>query len=445
MSRINNKRNVFSDIKAFSSKSGNKPEVKDSYSSVNNSKDSISFMLDVLKAIAGTEALKFLIGSFLVDILNNSESQLKSGLKKQFVQSNADNSLPEFDVNVKVKTLDSKKKLKVLPTDEEKGGNLLYGDSKNNGDRMLRNAINNPSSNIPCHNTLVNYNPDNDSFLLKPIDVNVGDYFNNFIDNTNIINSDEIVGNAMDKLFGTLSKSQNKTKEEVLDELLTEKILENVLNDEDNPYDVNIENYPDLDLEAEQISNSLVTYDINCKIVQGFIPEEIEYEVYYGELPMESLQKMMVDINDSNKNPNEVGNIVSDIMENSINTSDDSDKRSFKDGFFVKFIKTIILKLLEAVTTAPQVRMLMAIYSAIVNNGEVMLEKAKDDLKKWKRIIFCMKKEIMLIVGAFIFALVVKYLVKLIKPEIKERMKERLESWENSLMSLVSTIKSKIL
>ena len=38
-----------------------------------------------------------------------------------------------------------------------------------------------------------------------------------------------------------------------------------------------------------------------------------------------------------------------------------------------------------------------------------------------------------------------KYLVKLIKPEIKERMKERLESWENSLMSLVSTIKSKIL
>ena len=194
MSRINNKRNVFSDIKAFSSKSGNKPEVKDSYSSVNNSKDCISFMLDVLKAIAGTEALKFLIGSFLVDILNNSESQLKSGLKKQFVQSNADNSLPEFDVNVKVKTLDSKKKLKVLPTDEEKGGNLLYGDSNNNGDRMLRNAINNPSSNIPCHNTLVNYNPDNDSFLLKPIDVNVGDYFNNFIDNTNIINSDEIVG-----------------------------------------------------------------------------------------------------------------------------------------------------------------------------------------------------------------------------------------------------------
>lgn len=445
MSRLNDKRGVFSSIQAMSSDSGNIPKTRDSFSSVNNTKESIPFLLDSLKAVAGSEALKVLIGGLLVKVVSGVEPKLKTALKKQFNQANSNESLPLDEVEIDTKTLDPEKKLAVSPNDTASGGDILYDKSGNSGDSIMREAIEIGDTDVNCLNTTVKYDSNTDKFIIKPLAVagavTIGAFFGKFIDDTKLINSEEIVGKTMDRLFGTMSKAQGKTKEQVLDELVVEKMLEQVLNDDDS-FEVSPEDYVKLQEQAEQISKGMVTYNTNCDIVQGVVPQEIPCDAMSAELSMDSLHDMISKISGST-DPFAVGNAIEAALNDSISDSEASqeNKQTVKDGFFEKMINTLTVKMLAAVTTAPQVRMLMGIASSIENQGEVLLSNAKEDIKRWKICIKCMAKEIMIIIAAFIFALVIKYLIKLIKPEVKKRIKEKINGYVNTIKGLVGVSK----
>ena len=129
MSRINDKRDVFTSIQLLSSDSGKIPRKKDSFSSVNNKKETIPFMLDVLKSVGGTEAVKILVAGLLTKVVKKSEPKLKTTLKKQFNQSNSNEPLPTSEVVMDVDKLDVNGKLKISPDDSSKGGNLLYSNN----------------------------------------------------------------------------------------------------------------------------------------------------------------------------------------------------------------------------------------------------------------------------------------------------------------------------
>jgi len=433
MSRLNDKRGVFSSIQAMSSDSGSIPKTRDVFASVNNTKETIPFLLDSLKAIAGTEALKILIGGLLIKVVAGSESKLKEALKKQFNQSNAEDSLPIDEIEIGVKTIDENKKLAVSPDDAEKGGYILYGEkTDNNADYKLNESIKLEGTEVNCNNTTVKYDSNTDKFKVKPLAVagalTVGAFFTKFIDDTKLINSEEIVGKTMDKLFGTMSKAQEKTSEQILDELIVEKMLEQVLNDDDS-FEVSPEDYAKLQQEAEQLSKGVVTYDMGCGEMSA-------------ELTMDSLQNMISKISGST-DPNAVANAVEDALNESVGDSETSNenKQTIKDGFFEKMINTLTVKMLAAVTTAPQVRMLMGIASSFENQGQVLLTNAKEDIKRWKICIKCMAKEILILIGAFIFALAIKYLIKLIKPEMKRRIKEQINGFTNMIKGLVGVDK----
>lgn len=446
MSRLNDKRGVFSSIQAMTSDSGKIPKTRDTFSSVNNAKESIPFLLDSLKAVVGSAALKVLIGGLLVKVVGGAEPKLKTALKKQFNQPNFNESLPTTEVEIDTKTLDPNKKLAVAPNDNEKGGNILYGDtSENNSERKMREAIEIGDTEVNCNNTTVKYDSNTDKFKVKPLAVagavTIGAFFAKFIDDTKLINTEEIVGKTMDKLFGTMSKAQGKTQEQILDELVVEKMLEQVLNDDDS-FEVSPEEYAKLQIQAEQLSKGVVTYDTNCNIVQGVVPQGISCDAMSAELSMDSLQDMISKISGST-DPFAVGNAVEAALDDSISNSEASEenKQTVKDNFFEKMINTLTVKMLAAVTTAPQVRMLMGIASSIQNQGQVLLTSAKEDIKRWKICIKCMAKEIMTIIAAFIFALVVRYLIKIIKPEVKKRIKEKINGYVNTIKGLVGVSK----
>lgn len=446
MSRANDKRGVFSSIQAMSSDSSKIPKTSDAFASVNNAKETIPFLLDSLKAVAGSAALKILIGALLVKVVSKAEPKLKNALKKQFNQANSNESLPTAEIEIPVKTIDQEKKLAVAPNDNEKGGNILYGDnSENNAERKMREAIEIGDTEVNCNNTTVKYDSNTDKFKVKPLAVagavTIGAFFAKFIDDTKLINSEEIVGNTMDKLFGTISKAQGKTREQILDELIVEKMLEQVLNDDDS-FEVSPEDYSALQIQAEQLSKGVVTYDMNCNIVQGVVPQEISCNAMSTELSMDSLQDMMSKISGST-DQFAVSSAIDAALDESLGDSDvnDENKETLKDGFISKMINTLTVKLLKAVTTAPQVRMLMGIASSIQNQGLVLLNNAKEDIKRWRILIKCMAKEIMTIIAAFIFALVIRYLIKIIKPEVKKRIKEKINAFTNTIKGLVGVSK----
>jgi len=129
-----------------------------------------------------------------------------------------------------VKDIDVSGKLKVSPTSVNDGGNIIYGQpNANNFDYNAHNAIQLNGTPVTCNNMTIAYNSGTDSFNIKPNGSvpNIGEYFNSYIDSAQLINSDEIVSNTMDRIFGTLSKEQNKTPDQILNELIIEKCLNN--------------------------------------------------------------------------------------------------------------------------------------------------------------------------------------------------------------------------
>ena len=96
MSLADNKRNIFTTIGSYTSlmEQGENPLQTDLFPSINNKKDIVPFLLDVMKTVAGTDALKETIGSMFTKLIGDVEPKLKDVLKKQFTQSNADDFLP---------------------------------------------------------------------------------------------------------------------------------------------------------------------------------------------------------------------------------------------------------------------------------------------------------------------------------------------------------------
>jgi hypothetical protein len=429
MALADEKRKVFTKIGAFTSliKEGKKKRQTDLFPSINSKKDAIPFLLDVLKTTAGTEAIKEAIGVLFTKVLDTAEPQLKNALKKQFIQPNSGELMPSTEISIPVKDIDTNGKLKISPTDTSRGGNLLYDTSVPNFDSLARDAIvtGNDIAFAPC-NMNIKYDVGADSLKFKPIStgMNVGDYFTNYIDNAQIINKKEIVSNVMDGIYGTLTKIQNKTVEQVYEELQIEKMLQNALDGNDS-FEISQDEYDGLLERANEMVGGVLNYDMGCGIISA-------------ELSLNDLNDLVTTISGST-DPFVVGNAIEGTIDQS--TTGDTEtvaenRQTIRDGFFKKIIDGLLVKLLRSLTTAPQVRAILAILNFHLNDGQVIIGKATDDMKKLKTFIKCMIKEISELVIKFIFDLAISYLIILLKPVIQKFLKEKVSQYVQIIKSL---------
>jgi hypothetical protein len=434
MSRADSKRKVFTTISAFTSLNQESKKLKQSdlFKSINNKPDVIPYLLDVLKVVAGTEALKEAIGGIFTKVVGTVEPKLKTTLKKQFIQSNSDQNLNTTTfittgVAIPVKSIDTSGKLKVSPASSN--GSLLYDKSVPNFDGIAYNAIQNSGTEKGFANMSIICNSGTDNFTFKPsgVTTNVGAFFTSYIDKAQLINKKEIVTNVMDSIYGTTTKNQKKTVEQVYDELQVDMLLEQVLNDDDS-FEISPDKYDELLQKSREMVNGVVVYNMGC----GMMPAELSFD---------DLSNLVSNISGST-DPFAVGNAFEATIDQSTsgNTSTAAttaeNKQTIKDGFFQKIIKMFTVKLLQAVTTAPQVRVLLGVMSSMQNAGNTQLTTAKDDMKRFRIFIKCMAKEIMKVVAEFIFMLVVTYLMILLKPVIKKIIKEKINQYVNIIKSL---------
>lgn len=432
MSLADNKRNVFTTIGSYTSlmEESKKPLQTDLFPSINNKKDIVPFLLDVMKTVAGTEALKETIGGLFTKLIGEVEPSLKTVLKKQFIQSNSDDNMSSTfrsqGFSVPVKDIDINSKLKV-DKDSEDGG-LLYNTETENFDSAAYDAIANAGTSVPYSNMTLRYNETTDNLQVIPnTNVKIGTYFENYIDDAELIDKKAIISQVMDSFYGTLSKKQDKSISQNIKELEVGLLLEQVLNDNDS-FEISPEDYDAINEKARQLSAGLVTYDLGC----GLIAAELDFN------DLDSMVKSTSGSTDPF--------FVADQFEGTIEKSSTSDateenKQTIKDGFFQKIINILTIKLLEAVTTAPQIRVLMAMMSSLENNGTVLISDPKEDMKKFKTSIQCMSKEIMRLVAEFIFALAVAYLIKLLKPVILKVLKEKINQFVGIIKSLTGANK----
>jgi len=430
MSLADNKRSVFTTIGSYNSlmEQGNDLFKTDSFSSINNKDDIVPFLLDVLKTVAGTMVIKEAIGGLFGEVIDKSEAILKTALKKQFIQSNSNDVMSSsFMINgitVPVKDIDIGGKLKINPNSSE--GNLIYGSVTNTFNSVAYDAILNSGTYETFNNINIKYVEALDSFQIKPNGSaqTIGEFFINFIDNTELINKKELISSVMDKFYGTLSNNQNKTISELYDELLIETQLQQVLDDDDS-FVILPDKYDELLTKANELAEGDVSYDLGC----GLMPASLSFDDFSN----------LVSTISGATDPFFIGDKLGETIEKSTDLTDTlttENKETIKDSFFQRIIKILTVKMLEAITTAPQIRVLMGIMSSLQNDGVILISKATEDLKYFKTIIKCLAKEIIEIVGEYLFTLAISYLIKLIKPVITKVLKEKINQYKGIITSL---------
>lgn len=428
MSIASDKRKMFSNLAATTSigKHGNIPEQTNTMLSVNNSNDPTSLLLDVLGVVAGTAGLQILIGELFVNFTNSAEPKMKTALKKQFTQHNSNQKLPTYFVNdgiaVPVSDIDVKKQI-LTPN------SLLYDNSKPNFNNSLTTNINNNgSTEVTYGNTpmKMKYNSLTDKVVVKPTtsDMTIGNFFGDFVDNTELINKKEFMSNVMNSIYGTIDSESDKSVEQLYQEQQISMLLNNLSNDDDS-LELTQAELDECFKKANDLKNGVIKYDLGCGM----------YDV---SLSMNDLTNLISDISGST-NPDFVGNKIANIVigSNTDTTAADENKETMKDGFFKKILDIVKKTLFECLVSSPQIRVLMAIFGAFNNNGTIQISNPLEDFKKFKSLIKCLVDEMKKILSEFIFNLILTFLLALLAPVIKTIVKEKINNYLTVLKSLI--------
>lgn len=436
MSISTDKSNVLKSIEASNS-IGSRiklPDKSNIFSSVNNKKEALPFLLDVSKSISGSDALKDLTGQLLTDFTDGAETKVKESLGKQLTQYSAGLSLPDYFVNdgisVPVKDIDVFNKLKTNPDSDV--GSLLYDKAERNFDAKAYDAISLDGTPVECNNMEIAYDSGTDSFNFKPkasaisSSTNIGDFFGNYVNDSVIVNKKEILTKTMNAFYGSVTAEQGKTIDEIYKELQISKLLQQLIEDDNDTFELSQEDFDALLEKAKQLKNGIVYYDLGCGLMGA-------------KLPFSGLTNLINQISGST-DPQETSNAILNTIDES--TSDEEEvanknKQTIKDSFFDRIIKILQQIFAELVTSSPQIRMLMAVKSAIENNGVVQIGNPMDDFKKFKVLIKCIIKDFIKMINEFIFKIVKAQLIALLVPIITEIIKEKINQYVGIIKSLV--------
>lgn len=435
MSLIDKKKNIFTTIGAYSSMGDTKkqPEPTIKFSSINNGKDIVPLLLDILKVTVGSKALQDLTGEVFGKFIDIIEPQLKTTLKNQTIQYNSNDKLPnDFKQNgyeIPLKNIDINNKFKVDP--KTKSGNLVYDQSVPSFDNSAYDAIQNSGTDIKFGNLSLNYNNTSNSFNYKPnlennSDPSISDFTTSFIDNTTIINKKEFITKTLNSIYGTISNTENKTLEEISNELQVEKMIENLINDDDS-FSLTSEELNQIQKDAEDIRNGGIYYDMGCGLMEA-------------KLSIDDFANLINSISGST-DTHGIGKALNDSIDKSLEGNEGlaNNSDTVRDGFFSRLFKKILNTLVQAITTAPQIRTILGIVSGFQNNGKIDIGNPKEDLKKFKAFLICMIKKAMEMLNKFIYDIVVGFLISLITPLLKKIVKEKINQYSQTIKSLTKT------
>lgn len=429
MSLTDKKRTIFTTINSYSSYM-QQPAIKksDLFSSINNKDDIVPFILDILKSIAGTEGLKDVIGSLFTKVVSSAETSIKTVLKKQVIQFNSGDAMPNDlktnGINMPVKKIDTKTKLKIDPNTSS--GQLIY--RPNDFDSSAYTAIKQPNTtvSIPVMGVDLKYDDVLDNMNIKVSNnLNVGEFFQGYIDNTNILNSSEIVTNVMDCVYGTFSSENKRTNNEIIEDLKVQKLLSNSVERNEVSTTILPTELEEINRLASQLSKGVVTYNLGCGIIDV-------------NLPFSGLTNLVNNISGSTDSfavANAFENTISESTQSNTKAAD-KNKETIRDNFFQKLIKFFINVLMQAALTQPQVRVMMGIFNSIQGNYSGLTDAASDYIAKIKGVIKCMIEGLVAMIIEFLFMLAIKWLIQFLTPIITKVVKEKTNQFKNTMASL---------
>lgn len=429
---VNDKKRIVNEIGVLNSigKTAELPDQNFTYPSVNTKNEPIPFMLDLLTATVGSEALQRTTGQVMTKFIRGVEPDLKNNLKKQSVTFNSDQPLPSVFASsgyqVPMKKIDLTGKLKNDPSSAS--GSLLYQSGTGGFDKQAYNALANPGTDVTFGNMKMNYDSLTDNMTIKPLNASqsIGSFVNGYIDGLKIMDEKEFTTHVMDTIYGTTAKSTKKTASALTEEEKLLALIEKLIQGD--------ETATISDAELEQIQQ------IAKNKLEGVVPVDVGCSIIDSVLLLEDIAELIAN-NTGSTDPTSVGNAYNNVMENSFGRkqtqTNPANKNAIRDGFFKKLIKTIMSSLVFALTSTPQIRVLMAMLNGFKNNNNVSFApNISDDINAQKNFIQCLAKSAGGLLNKFIFDLLKIELIKLITPVAVLIVKEKLQAFIRIIESL---------
>ena len=458
MAIIDDKREIFGDIAALNTLLDRMPKLNKSSSleSVNNGKDPMKFLADVLVVLADLNALK----NITIDVITYQLPRLEDEIKEAFIESLKENSgcdinpsIPDFfkstgnGVNIPVKNVDFFEIMKTDPTTTE--GKLLYSD--------VDAGVNSKDFNTYLNGTIQNNGTDelfgasvsgNDFIISRFDQTNVsGNNMLNFrassnydtdksiVDwNNDYINSISLFGNPdsldskmmlnliLEELFSSFSSSNkvNKSKKQIKSEVEVKKVLQKIIESDDL---IQPEAYTFTNKELSEIS-----VDVDNK-KKGVLPANCCENVEIGipESVIEDINNEfdLLGNNDKSAELNLVEKSLDDLANNQAEQSPTDDVDSIKYNFFKEIIDKLMLILMTQMISPKFVTLLMINFT--ISNGGQTPEygSAIDLIKENEKVFKAIKKRIVQSVIAIILIFVLRlYLKKLIQRKIGDKIEK---------------------
>lgn len=460
MSLSDNKKEVFGRIAALrATTKGYLTKTKNSAQSINNSKDSVAFLIDLLKSLEDFNEMKQVIIDMIVLKSKDIEADFKSILKKELkkislctanpsVPTWVTNSGPGFDV--KIKELDLYDIFKEQPNSDV--GKLLFND--------YNSGINSTDFNTFLSATISNNGLINSWGTSSPIGQDIFDIkfnqfgasnFNNnsinikvssnyanqklsklnddYIDSLELLSTEKLISALLDSFSGVISFQSKKSKDQIKREEEVNTIIDSLINSDET--DVIDDSF----FEFSNTDNINIDEIAERKVKGVFILETSERKVETS-LDFDSVVTMHDDIEsqifDSGK---------ADILNKSLEALGGLDSLNIppidmpvvKLNFIENIVKNLT-KIFVNLIISPKVMMIFLLNQKIV--GGDSFSTIKDFIKNNNILFKMLINTIKSIIIKIILTRVLNQLEALVQSKITEIATERLKNRTTQMLSL---------
>lgn len=431
MSIINDKKDIFNKISAFTSLKEIELKPNNLFNSINsidNSKDAVPFLLDLSTSLVGSDGLENKLGLLFTQFISEYEIKAKELLKKQFSGINSNLELPSSfitdGINIPVKKLDDMGNLKTSKVDPL--GELIYDENTDNLVTKLKNSIITPNTTIQYNNLNILYNEITQNVNIKPVlgTISIGSFINQYITNLPPINTKEIVSDILNSVYGIKTKIQGKTVSEIKNEIEIDFIINKLSTEQD------------LNFTEEDINNINTLAD---ELFKGFNEIDLGCGYIVNEITLDELIKISENISNSS-DPYQITKEINDLFIESLDESvDNSNKTNLKDSFIKKIINLLKNRIIKDIVFSPDKKLLFYLNQSIQNNEELNfvknnIEFVKDNLN----IIQCVSDDIKSMFIEFIFNLVKTEILEITKPALQKIITEKINNYTIILRSLLN-------
>jgi hypothetical protein len=458
MAIVDKKKKVFGQIAAAKTLTNGMPKfnLNSSYPSVNNSSDSISFLIDLIKSLIGQSDFVKNLSAMLTTTIETIEVNLKILLKKvlrELISCGLDPSIPAFlkstgvGVVIELKKIDFFDQFKTDPTTQV--GKLMYNDvtptlfqssdlntflygviQDENTIRTWRGILDFKFTSLgtggnPNNCLVIKCNQAYDNKTLNELN-------DNFIDSLKLFESNNIVNKIIDALFGSISVNLGKTNKQLEMEAQINDVIDRLTNADVNQ-EIN-DDYFNFSNEEIALQQSAANNRKNgIIIVKTSVETKANMSITYLNNLNDDMGTASTLIQKRQAITNSL-NLMADNLSDQVQNTQDA--QTIKVSFFKDLIKNII-KAITSVLLSPKIIIIFLINFKIIFGIASSFSSPIDFIKKNRALFNSVIKEITNLIIKFLMGIAMKEITKLAGDSAIIKAKEKTDNRKQQLLSLI--------